>query len=112
MKTTYLSWRFKTDNHHFVRLRKLLEPATRHSWVHYSTDRNDRVDWLGAGIGEKAALRFYLDYKGIFDAVLKVTSEDAEYDECVAADRQRVLTEILPIVGAREVEGIETIHLY
>lgn len=112
MKTTYFSWRFKTDNYSLGRLRKLLVSATKLHWIHYSTERNDRVDWLGADLGDKAELRFYEHYRGMLDAVLKVASEDAEHDECVAAARQKVLTEILPIVGAREVEGIETIYLY
>ena len=112
MKTTYLSWRFKTDNYHFSGLKKLLEPATKRSWVPYSTERRYEDDWLGADIGDKAELRFYLHYKGILDAVLKVTAEDAEHDERVATARHRVLTEILPVAGAREVQEIETKHRY
>ena len=110
MKTTYLSWRFKTDNYYFGRLKKLLEPATKRSWIHYSTERPLKPDWLGADIGDQARLRFYLHYKGILDAVLTVASEDAKHDEHVAAARHRVLTEILPVAGACEVEEIETIH--
>jgi hypothetical protein len=113
MKMTYLSWRFKTEHYNFGRMEKQLDPARKRSWVYYSTERRFEDDWLGADIGDKAELRFYLHYKGIFDAVLKVASEDAEHDKCVANARHRVLTEILPIVGAREVEEIETtIHRY
>jgi hypothetical protein len=112
MKTTYLTWRFKTDNYYFGDLKKLLEPATKCPWVYYSTERRYKDDWLSADIGDKARLRFYLHYKGILDAVLRVESEDAEHDKCVANARHRVLTEILPIVGAREVEEIESIYLY
>lgn len=113
MKTTYVSWRFKTDDDYFGDLKKRLEPATKLRWIHYSTERNDRVDWLGGNIGDKAELRFYERYMGILDAVLKVVSEDAEHDECVASARHRVLTEILLAAGAREVEEIETkIHRY
>ncbi|HNN90708.1 MAG TPA: hypothetical protein PKI03_00500 [Pseudomonadota bacterium] len=113
MQTTYLTWRFKTDNDYFGDLKKLLAPATKCSWIHYSTERNDRVDWLGATIGDKAELRFYERYMGILDAVLKVATEDAEHDERIAAARNKVLSEILPIVGAREIEEIETtIHRY
>jgi len=112
MKTTYISWRFKTDTDYFGRLKKLLEPATKRSWVHYSTEKRYEDDWLGGDIDDKAKLRFYDHYKGILDAVLKVTSEDAEHDAHVAAARHRVLTEILPVAGAREVEEIETKHRY
>ncbi|PSM31731.1 hypothetical protein [Haliangium sp. UPWRP_2] len=112
MKTTYLTWRFKTDHYNFGRLEKLLVPDTKRSWFYYSTERPLQPDWLGADIGGKAELRFYLHYKGIFDAVLKVASDDVEHDECVVAARHRVLTEILTIVGAREVEEIETIYRY
>ena len=112
MKTTYLSWRFKTDDDYFGSMKKLLEPATKCSWFYYSTEPPLKPDWLGADIGDKAELRFYDHYKGILDAVLKVTSEDAEHDERVATTRHRVLTEIPPVAGAREVEEIETIHLY
>lgn len=49
-------------------------------------------------------------YKGILDAVLKVESQGAEHDACVEAARRRVLAEILPVGGAREVEEIETTH--
>ncbi|HMU38178.1 MAG TPA: hypothetical protein PKE31_04135 [Pseudomonadota bacterium] len=108
MKTTYITWRFKTDNDYFGRLKKLLEPATKRPWVHYSTERRYEDDWLSADIGDKARLRFYDHYKGILDAVLKVESEDMEHDERVANARHRVLTEILPVAGAREVEEIET----
>ena len=110
MKTTYVSWRFKIEDDYFGSMKKLLEPATKCSWVHYSTDRPLKPDWLSADIGGQARLRFYEHYKGILDAVLTVTSEDAEHDERVAAARHRVLTEILPVVGAREVEEIETKH--
>lgn len=112
MKTTYLTWRFKIDNDYFGRLKKLLEPATKRSWFHYSTERRFEDDWLGGDIDDKAELRFYDHYKGMLDAVLKVTSEDAEHDERVVAARHKALTEILPIVGGREVEEIETIHRY
>ena len=113
MKTTYVSWRFKTDNDYFGRLKKLLDPATKRSWFYYSTETRYQDDFLGADIGDKAELRFYDHYKGILDAVQKVASEDAEHDECVASARHRVLTEILPVAGAREVEEIETkLHRY
>ena len=112
MKTTYVSWRFKTDDDFFGSMKKKLEPATKRYWVAYSTERRYKDDWLGANIGDNADLRFYDHYKGILDAVLKVVSEDGEHDERVAAARQKVLTEILPIVGAREVEEVETIYLY
>lgn len=108
MKTTYLTWRFKTDNYYFGDLKDLLEPATARPWVHYSTERRYKDDWLGACIGDKAWLHFYLHYKGILDAVLRVESEDAEHDERIAAARHRVLTEILPVAGARDVEEVET----
>lgn len=112
MKTTYVSWRFKIDDDYFGSMKKLLDAATRRSWFYYSTERPLQPDWLGEDISDNAELRFYEHYKGIMDAVLKVVSEDAEHDERVAAARQKVLTEILPIVGAREVEEVETIYLY
>ena len=112
MKTTYVSWRFKIDDDYFGSMKKLLEPATKCSWVHYSTERRYKSDWLGADIGGQARLRFYEHYMGILDAVLEIVSEEAEHDERVVAARHRVLTEILPVVGAREVEEIETKHRY
>lgn len=112
MKTTYLTWRFKTEHYNFGRLEKRLESATKRSWFYYSTERPP-PDWLGEPLDDKAELRFYLYYKGIFDAVLKVATEDAEHDERIAAARNKVLSEILPFVGAREIEEIETtIHRY
>ncbi|MBL9007213.1 MAG: hypothetical protein JNJ46_23350 [Myxococcales bacterium] len=112
MKTTYISWRFKTDDDFFGSMKKKLEPATKLHWVDYGTEKRYKDDWLGADIGDKARLYFYLHYKGILDAVLKVASEDTEHDACIAAARHKVLTEILPIVGAREVEEVETKRRY
>ena len=96
----------------FDSMKELLDSATGRSWFYYSTERPLQPDWLGDDIGGHAELRFYLHYRGILDAVLKVAVDEAAHDEYVAAARQRVLTEILPIVGAREVKEIETIHLY
>ena len=90
----------------------MLEPATKYSRFYYSTERPLKSDWLGADIGDNAELRFYLHYKGITDAVLKVASEEAEHDERITTARHKVLNEILPVVGACEVEEIETKHRY
>jgi hypothetical protein len=102
--TTRLAWKFTSDARMLYGLEKLLKAATPFKWAQYSTDRNDRDDWVGARIADHAALKFYDEYKHIFTAELLVESEESVHAQDVEAAKQRVLSEILPAVGAREIQ--------
>jgi hypothetical protein len=108
--TTKLAWRFATDVLYFVHMAKRLNAATPYKWVQYSAEHRYRDDWLGSKITDNATLKFYESHKGIFSAELTVESPADAHADDVPLARQRVLTEILPLLGARDIQETKPTH--
>ena len=95
-----------------IAMEKLLSAKTKLEWTHYSTDRTDREDYVGSFLTGHARVRFYEDRKNIYIIQLVVESEESVHAQEIEAAKHQVLSEILPAVGASEIQETKPIYSF
>ena len=100
-----LAWRFPTNLVWREDIKKILDRISAQPWRLFDSDRRD--DFISGQVTPHASLTIIL-YRGACSATLYVDDPGgAVVEQHLDEAKQRVLSEILPALGARDVREIE-----
>jgi hypothetical protein len=99
--TKIVAWNFRTDLTWLGPLKQRLDAISRAPWTEFDSD--SKQDSIGSKITDHAWLRIYMYGKGYFVANLTVQAPPDELERELELGKQRVFSELLPAVGARDV---------
>jgi hypothetical protein len=99
-KRIELAWLFESDLKWLTEMKKRLDPISSPPWV--KIDSDSKADYLSHVVNEHALIRIY-DYGKAFVATVSVDAGARDAQALVETSKQRLLTELLPALGARAV---------